>query len=170
MHRSNRLKPESSLLILPALITALLLSGCPSNPPTATSTAANPPPAAPPSVPPQQGDIRPVSNTQLQTLLDQGVTLVDIRRPEEWRETGIVPGSKLLTLFDANGNADPHFFRTVTTIVPTSQPIALICRSGNRTQVASQMLARSGGYATVYPLSNGILGWQAEGRPLVAAP
>ena len=33
--------------------------------------------------------------------------VIDIRTQPEWEETGIVPGSKLLTYFDERGRADP---------------------------------------------------------------
>jgi len=42
-----------------------------------------------------------LNNEQLKTLLEQGVPMYDIRRPEEWRQTGVVAGSRLLTFVDA---------------------------------------------------------------------
>ena len=38
-----------------------------------------------------------VINQQLKTMLDEGVTIIDIRRPEEWKQTGVVKGSQRLT-------------------------------------------------------------------------
>ena len=42
-------------------------------------------------------------NEQLKALLAQGVQIYDIRRPEEWRSTGVVEGSRKLTFVDAGG-------------------------------------------------------------------
>ena len=42
-----------------------------------------------------------VDNAQLKTLIAQGVPVYDIRRPEEWRQTGVVEGSRTLTFVDA---------------------------------------------------------------------
>ena len=50
-----------------------------------------------------------LDNGQLKTLLEQGVPIYDIRRPEEWRQTGVIEGSRLLTFVDAGGRVLPDF-------------------------------------------------------------
>ena len=47
-------------------------------------------------------------NARLSFLLEQQVTIVDIRRPEEWATTGVVAGSLLLTFYDEQGKYDLH--------------------------------------------------------------
>ncbi|HAN55907.1 MAG TPA: sulfurtransferase, partial [Betaproteobacteria bacterium] len=42
-----------------------------------------------------------VDNAGLKTLLAQGVPIYDIRRPDEWRQTGVVQGSRKLTFVEA---------------------------------------------------------------------
>ena len=37
-------------------------------------------------------------------MQEQNVPIIDIRRPDEWRSTGVISGSYLLTFFDAKGN------------------------------------------------------------------
>jgi rhodanese-related sulfurtransferase len=113
----------------------------------------------------QQGTVTNVSNTELQDLMAKGVTLIDIRLPEEWQQTGIVEGSKQLTLFEKNGAVAANFLADLQKIVPADKPVALICRSGNRTRAGSQMLAQAG-YAQVYNVTHGISGWIAEGKPV----
>ncbi len=111
-----------------------------------------------------------VDNAELDTLLKQGVTLIDIRRPEEWRETGVVRGSHLITLFDDRGRLKESFFQKLGDVVKDkTQPVALICRTGNRTQAGAQLLAEKLGFTQVYNVRNGITGWLAEGRPVVPA-
>jgi rhodanese-related sulfurtransferase len=111
----------------------------------------------------QQGSITNVSNAELQKLLDQGVTLVDIRRPEEWQETGVIAGSQRLTLFTANGSVAPNFLSDLEKAASRDKPVALICRTGNRTRAGSEMVAQAG-YGQVYNVTKGITGWIAEGR------
>ena len=48
-----------------------------------------------------------VDNQQLKTMLNEGVTIIDIRRPEEWKQTGVVKGSQRLTSFDKGGRMMP---------------------------------------------------------------
>ncbi|HHC75039.1 MAG TPA: sulfurtransferase [Thiothrix sp.] len=109
-----------------------------------------------------------IDNNELKTLMESGTVLVDIRRPEEWKQTGIVEGSKTLTFFFANGRVNPAFIPQIQQQVAKDQPIALICRTGNRTRAASEFLASELGYATVYNVKHGITGWIAEKNPVVA--
>ena len=41
-----------------------------------------------------------VSNSQLKSLLENNVPIIDIRREEEWKATGIIENSILMTFFD----------------------------------------------------------------------
>ena len=107
--------------------------------------------------------IQNVSNSELQGLLNKGVTLVDIRTPGEWQETGIIAGSKPITLFTENGGIAPDFVSKLQQAVSTDKPVALICRTGNRTQAGAQMLQQLG-YKQVYNVTHGIKSWIAEGR------
>lgn len=108
-----------------------------------------------------------ISNEQLQQLLEQGVVLVDIRRQEEWQQTGIVEGSKTLTFFDKQGRINPDFAPQFTALVTAEQPVMLICRTGNRTRAVSQALVKQLGYKNVMNVTNGIHGWLAEKRKVV---
>ena len=114
----------------------------------------------------QQGTITHISNAELQDLLDKGVTLVDIRRAEEWQETGVVAGSQRLTLFQGNGAVAANFLSDLKKIVPADKPVVLICLTGNRTRAGSEMLVQAG-YMQVYNVTQGITGWIKEGREVV---
>ena len=100
----------------------------------------------------------------LQEFLNQGVLLVDIRREEEWQQTGIVEGSKTITFFDKMGNINKHFVPQFTAIAKPDQPVMLICRTGNRTQAVSRALVEQLGYKNVMNVTTGIVGWIAEKR------
>jgi rhodanese-related sulfurtransferase len=107
-----------------------------------------------------------VSNDELQELLDKGVTLVDIRLPEEWRQTGIIKNSHTITLFDRNGRVAADFTKKLSAIAPTNKPVVLICRTGNRTQAGSQMLLNQLGYQNVFNVTRGIMDWIRNGKPV----
>ena len=111
-----------------------------------------------------------IDNTELARLVAAGVPIIDIRTEGEWKETGIVPGSRLFTFFDEKGRADPAaWLRQVQGVATPDQPVIVICRSGNRTKAASQFLARQARYQTVYNVRDGIRAWATEGRPLAPA-
>jgi len=107
-----------------------------------------------------------VDNAGLKGLLDQGVPLYDVRRPEEWRQTGVVEGSRTLTYVDARGRLNPEILPRIQAEVPRDAPIALICRTGNRTDSLARELAQMG-YTRVYNVRNGITRWIADGNPVV---
>ena len=55
-----------------------------------------------------------VDNSELKTLIAQGVPVYDVRRAEEWRATGVVEGSHTLTYVDAAGRPNPEFLTRFT--------------------------------------------------------
>ena len=116
---------------------------------------------------PQPGGFSNINNAKLKELIDSGVTLVDIRLEEEWLQTGIVEGSKTITLFTRAG-VNPNFQAEFTAVTDPSKPVALICRTGNRTSNASKMIAQQLGYKNVLNVTHGITGWIAEKRPVVS--
>ncbi len=56
---------------------------------------------------PVRATVVDVDNTELARLVAAGVPIIDIRTEGEWKETGIVPGSRLFTFFNEHGRADP---------------------------------------------------------------
>ena len=109
-----------------------------------------------------------IGNTELEKLLDEGVTLIDIRRPEEWKQTGVIKNSKQITFFFGNGQVNPDFIPKFQQLIPNKdQPVMLICRTGNRTKAASNYLAKSLGYTNIYNIKHGITGWIRENREVV---
>ena len=117
---------------------------------------------------PQSGGYSNINNAQLEQMLKTGVTLVDIRREEEWKETGIVKGANTITFFTKTGRINPYFMSQFTSLVKPDESVALICRTGNRTRAASQAIAKQLGYKKVYNVTHGIKGWIGEKRPVVA--
>lgn len=116
-----------------------------------------------------QADIVDIDNAELARLAISGVPVIDIRTAGEWKESGVVPGSKLITLFDEKGRPDPDWLAKVKGVAKPDQPVIVICRSGNRTRVASQMLTQQAGYAKVYNVKDGIRAWAKEGRTMAPA-
>ena len=117
-----------------------------------------------------RAEVVDITNAELARLAISGVPVIDIRTEGEWKETGIVRGSGLITLFDEKGRADaPAWLAKVKEVAKPDQPVIVICRSGNRTKMASQLLAQQGGYAKVYNVKDGIRAWAAEGRTLAPA-
>ncbi len=157
-----------------AMTLSFLLSACGSG----TNTQAEAAPAAPQqassptktaSTPiPQSGGYSNINNAQLKQLMKKGVPLVDIRLKEEWQQTGIIKGAHTITFFTKTGRINPDFMPQFTALVKQDQPVALICRSGNRTRAASQAITKQLGYKKVYNVTHGMKGWIGQKQPVVA--
>ena len=93
---------------------------------------------------PLRAEIVHVDSAGLQRLLAEDVAVVDIRTPEEWRETGTIEGSHLLTFFDADGDHDlGAWLQTLDAVAGAGQPVALICHGGKRSLEAARPAGRA---------------------------
>lgn len=111
-----------------------------------------------------------IGNEDLKTKLAAGSTVIDIRRPEEWKQTGVIPGSHLLTFFDQGGNVNPKFGAELQKLIsgPTDE-LVLICRTGRRSQVLSEYLAGQAGFTNVANVQDGIMSWISNGGEVTEA-
>ena len=99
------------------------------------------------------------------------LTLIDIRRPDEWRQTGVAEGALRINM--AHPQGAPGFVGQVAAEVggDRNAPIGLICRTGNRTTHMQQAL-RKAGFTQVYNIDEGMVGssagpgWLARGLPV----
>ncbi len=107
-----------------------------------------------------------LDNTQLKTKLEQNIPLYDIRRVDEWKQTGIVESSQLLTFVDGSGRLNPDFITQFTGEIGKDDPVILICRTGSRTDTLARLLVEQLGYTQVYNVRHGIRSWIREKRPV----
>lgn len=99
------------------------------------------------------------------------LTLIDIRTPPEWKETGVAPGATLINMLHPQGA--PGFLNAVLQKVggDKTAPIALICRTGNRTTQVQRFL-QAEGFTRVYNVKEGMAGsgagpgWLARKLPV----
>lgn len=111
-----------------------------------------------------------LSNDELKAKIAAGVPVVDIRLPEEWKQTGVVPGSHLLTFFDRRGRANPTFTEELQKIVSSpDDEVIFICRTGNRTSVLSKYLTEQAGFTKVGNVERGITAWIKAGNEVTKA-
>lgn len=110
-----------------------------------------------------------IDNEKLKELIARGVPVVDIRRADEWKDTGVIEGAKLITAFGARGNFEKTFIPAFKEVAGLEDEVILICRTGNRTSVLSQALADQVGYKKVYNVTDGITKWLKDGNGVVKA-
>jgi rhodanese-related sulfurtransferase len=100
-------------------------------------------------------------------LQSQGVPVVDIRTPSEWKQTGIIPGAHLITVSGNLGNAAANWQGQLREVAPPNQPVILICQTGVRSAITARYLSSIKDYGVVYDASGGMSEWVSEKRPLV---
>ena len=83
------------------------------------------------------------------------VNIVDVRTTEE-HDNGHIPGTK----YNIDVNGDSFVFKSFM-LLTKDTPVALYCRSGNRSKTAAKLLAKEG--YKVYELSCGFNGWMEAG-------
>lgn len=107
-----------------------------------------------------------INPDQLQTMIDQGALVVDVRTPNEWDKTGIIPNSHKLMYYDEDGNSDAQKWLTQLRALKNSkdQPVVVVCHSGRRSAAVGQFLDNKVGMPNVYHLENGISGWINQGK------
>ena len=100
----------------------------------------------------------------------EDVAIIDIRREDEWKLTGIIEKSYKITFFDATGSYNiEEFMEQFTKIVTTkAQPFILVCAHANRTKSIGELLGLQYRYENVYELDGGInYGWIDKGLKTV---
>ena len=115
------------------------------------------------------GGLSEVDSSQVLEMLKRGVPVIDIRRQDEWIDTGVIEGSRLMTAFDQNGVLTPGFPERFTGLVNKDEEVVLICHSGSRTYYIGQALSQQLGYQKVFHANRGIVHWLRKGYPLVEA-
>jgi rhodanese-related sulfurtransferase len=95
------------------------------------------------------------------------ITLIDIRTPKEWRQTGVAAGALTIDM------TKPTFVQEVLNAVEGNPdaPIVLICRTGNRTSYTRDALEKLG-FTNVTHVAEGMAGssagpgWVRRGLPV----
>jgi rhodanese-related sulfurtransferase len=99
-----------------------------------------------------------VTPDQAAELAASGVTVIDVRTPEEYAE-GHLEGARLID-FSA-----PTFADDVATLDPDGEYL-VYCRSGNRSGQAVEVMAQLG-FDQVWDMDGGVIAYAQAGLPLV---
>jgi len=102
---------------------------------------------------------REISVEEAVVKRNAGAFILDVRQPEEWNEFH-VPDSTLIPLSDLASRV---------TELPKDQEIVVVCRSGNRSAQARDILLDAG-FTQVTSMAGGLTQWRGAGYPTVSGP
>lgn len=94
----------------------------------------------------------PAFNHLMDSLKD--ITLLDVRTQEEW-EKGVIRQPVMLDYYRKD-------FKYKLLELPKDKPVFIYCHTGFRSQKTRKWLNKNG-YAEVYDLKSGIVGWKQSG-------
>ena len=97
-------------------------------------------------------------STAAPTIDATGATVIDVRTPAEYA-SGHLPNA-------VNLDVESPTFATGLSQLDPEATYAVYCRSGNRSKVALDQM-KEAGIENAQDLDGGIVGWQAEGLPVV---
>jgi rhodanese-related sulfurtransferase len=90
---------------------------------------------------------------------EAGAFVLDVREPDEWNEAHIA-GATLIPLGDLTARVNE---------LPRDQEIVVVCRSGNRSAQARDLLLNEG-FTQVTSMAGGLNQWKAVGYPTISGP
>lgn len=105
----------------------------------------------------QNGNILSVPADEFeQAIKSKKIQLIDVRTPAEYK-SGHIKGAKNIDV--RNRNFDKQIL-----MLKKRVPVAVYCRSGNRSKTAAQKLTEKG--FTVIELDHGFNEWSGKGKPI----
>ncbi len=112
-------------------------------------------------IPPNKGDSNiatlplEVSVTEAYQMRENGAFVLDVREPHEW-EAGHIPGATLIPL----GELESRLAE-----IPKDQEVLVVCRSGNRSAQARNIL-KNEGFNNITSMAGGMNQWSAKSYDL----
>jgi rhodanese-related sulfurtransferase len=101
-----------------------------------------------------------IGTDEAKRMIDAGVTIIDVRQPEEWNR-GHIAEAILVPL-----NGIYSFGKALKDLnLPEDQEIIFTCAAGQRSASASE-IAMVAGFKKIYNLANGMNGWVGRRYPI----
>ena len=106
-----------------------------------------------------------INNRELSNLIEKEIKIIDVRTLSEWRSTGIIKGSFLISLL----NKDKKFifkdwYAMFENKFGKNKSIVFVCASGVRSNYISHLVQRRKPDLKIYNLEKGINHWIRSGN------
>ena len=105
-----------------------------------------------------------INNNELSNLIEKEIKIIDVRTQNEWKSTGIIKGSFLMSLLNKNKKfIFKDWYKMFNNDFGRDKSIIFICASGVRSNYISHLVKKKKPDLIVYNLKKGINYWIRSG-------
>ncbi len=109
-------------------------------------------------------DVIHIDNRELSNLIKKEIKIIDVRTQNEWKSTGIIKGSYLISLLNKNKKfIFEDWFEIFNNKFGRNKSIIFICASGVRSNYISHLVKKKEPDLIVFNLKKGINNWIRSG-------
>ena len=106
-----------------------------------------------------------IDNKEFSNLIEKEVKIIDVRTQNEWKSTGIIKGSFLISLLNKNKKfIFEDWYEMFKNKFGNNKSIVFICASGVRSNYISHLVKKKEPDLRVYNLKKGINYWIRSGN------
>jgi rhodanese-related sulfurtransferase len=100
-----------------------------------------------------------ISAIEAAKKLKDNIMIIDVRNKSEWKETGVIPGAKLIQMLSSARTIRKEYISELMDVLGEDKNIeaAIICHSGGRSSATVAMLKEKG-FTNIFNVSEGMVG------------
>ena len=108
-----------------------------------------------------------INNRELSDLIKKEIKIIDVRTQNEWKSTGIIKGSFLISLLNKNKKfIFKDWYEMFNNKFGSNKSVIFICASGVRSNYISNLVKQKKPDLIIYNLRKGINYWIRSGNKI----
>ena len=108
-----------------------------------------------------------IDNSDLKNLIAKGINIIDVRTQNEWKSTGIIDGSILISLLDKkNKFIFENWYEDFKKKISKNESVIFVCALGVRSKYISNLINKKKPDLKIYNLKKGINDWIRSGNKI----
>lgn len=108
-----------------------------------------------------------IDNRELSNLIEKEIMIVDVRTQNEWKSTGIIKGSILISLLDKkNKFIFENWYEDFNKKMSKNVSVIFVCAVGVRSKFISNLVNKKKPDLKIYNLKKGINNWIRSGNKI----
>ena len=108
-----------------------------------------------------------IDNSELKNLIAKDINIIDVRTQNEWKSTGIIEGSILISLLDKkNKFIFENWYEDFNKKISKNESVIFVCALGIRSKFISNLINKKKPDLKIYNLKKGINNWIRSGNKI----